>query len=76
MSKPRVYNKDGMNPKGDPEDPARCIEEVLNWNKWHMIQCSRKRGYGPNGEYCKQHAKMLQRRMPIINLQEEMRMET
>lgn len=37
------------------EDKTRCIEEV--WDRFTSYQCSRKRGYGKNGLYCKQHAK-------------------
>ena len=44
------------NPQGVPEDKAKCVEEVVNAD-WIMRQCNRKRGHGPNGEYCKQHAK-------------------
>lgn len=34
-----------------PEDKTRCVEEVSGQH-----QCSRKRGHGPGGEYCRQHA--------------------
>lgn len=38
-------------------DFARCCFEVVsyhtNWPSYH--QCSRKRGHGPDGAYCKQH---------------------
>ena len=45
-------------PKGKPEDPTHCIEEVwLSGSSWIPYQCSRKRGHGPDGLYCKQHAK-------------------
>jgi len=45
-------------PKGNPEDPTHCIEEVWpSGRAWIPYQCSRKRGYGPDGLYCKQHAK-------------------
>lgn len=45
------------NPQGNPPDYERCAEEV--WPDFGMIpyQCSRKRGHGPVGAYCKQHAK-------------------
>jgi len=45
-------------PQGQAEDPTRCIEQV--WpsdGTWIPHQCSRKRGHGPDGLYCKQHAK-------------------
>lgn len=53
----RIYDKSAMNPKGIPEDPTRCVASVTDFTGWHQYQCKRKRGYGPNGEYCKQHAK-------------------
>ena len=37
------------------EDVTRCIEAVVDG--WHERQCYRKRGYGKDGLYCKQHAK-------------------
>jgi len=43
--------------QGDKEDKTRCIKEVYSPREWHGHQCVRKRGYGPNGEYCKQHVK-------------------
>lgn len=54
--KPKVYDKGGH--YQSLEDPKRCIAEVpLQPGGWHWIQCSRKRGYGEDGLYCKQHAK-------------------
>ena len=50
----RVYGQWAGEPKGVKEDPTRCVEEV--WS-WYSRQCSRKRGYGKDGLYCKQHAK-------------------
>ncbi len=50
----RRYDVWGGNKKGIPEDPTRCIEQVSNWNGWHLFQCSRKRKIGL---YCTQHAK-------------------
>lgn len=55
----RRYNEWAGNPKGIPEDPTRCIKEVWDPNGWLSHQCRRKRGHGPNGEYCKQHAKKI-----------------
>ena len=54
---PRIYDKWAGNPKGEKEDLTCCIAEVHDWTGWHLLQCSRKRGYGPDGLYCKQHAK-------------------
>jgi hypothetical protein len=50
----RRYGACGVCPMGQAEDPTRCIEEV---DGWIPHQCSRKRGHGPDGLYCKQHAK-------------------
>ena len=36
-------------------DYSRCCEEVSANGSWWGAQCSRKRGYGPHGAYCKQH---------------------
>ena len=44
-------------PKGQQEDPTRCIEEIWPSGGWITYQCSRKRGHGPDGLHCKQHAK-------------------
>ena len=38
-----------------PEDLRQCVVEVFG--EWNSYQCSRKRGHGPDGLYCKQHAK-------------------
>jgi len=55
--KTRYYDQWSGNPKGIPEDKTRCVAEVGDFTGWHRLQCRRKRGYGLNGEYCKQHAK-------------------
>ena len=48
------------NPSGIREDIRLCIFETYGRTYKNFIpyQCSRKRGHGPNGEYCRQHAKM------------------
>lgn len=49
------------NPRGWPEDKTRCVEEV--WGSSYIpYQCRRKRGHGPGGEYCLQHARMIEAR--------------
>ena len=53
----RVYGQWAGNPKGVPENPAKCVESVYSKADLRCRQCSRKRGFGPNGEYCRQHAK-------------------
>lgn len=59
----RIYGAWAGNPEGTTEDETRCIKEV--WEQGRVIrayQCLRKRGHGPEGLYCKQHAKMNERR--------------
>jgi len=47
------------NPRGIAEDTIKCIDSVYPAIDRGMIeaQCSRKRGYGERGLFCKQHAK-------------------
>jgi len=55
----RRYGAWAGDPIGQAEDKTRCIEEVYpHDNSWIPYQCHRKRGYGKDGLYCKQHAKM------------------
>ena len=43
-----------------PYKEGLCAWEVLSrWKEFVPYQCSRKNGYGPNGLYCKQHAKKI-----------------
>ena len=53
----RRYNQWSGNPNGSPEDKTRCIAKVADFTGFHFYQCQRKRGHGPDGLYCKQHAK-------------------
>ena len=56
----RIYGSWAGNPRGHSEDPNRCIVQV--WPRrggWAPYQCLRKRGHGPGGLFCKQHAKMV-----------------
>jgi len=53
----RRYGSWAGNPNGVPEDSTRCIESVSDQGGFLFHQCLRKRGYGPDGLYCKQHAK-------------------
>lgn len=52
----RWYGRSSMN-QGKAEDPERCITTVWAPREWHGHQCTRKRGHGPHGLYCQQHAK-------------------
>lgn len=57
----RRYGVWAGNPEGYPEDVTRCAEQVFPTIGTHC-QCVRKRGHGPDGEYCKQHAKKIEAR--------------
>jgi len=46
------------NPKGYKYDPQRCAFEVFPQERGSMHhQCLRNPGHGPDGLYCKTHAK-------------------
>ncbi len=51
------YGKWAAKPKGQPWTEMRCAYEVYISSTWHFRQCSRPPGWGPDGLYCKQHAK-------------------
>ena len=55
-----------FNPEGVPEDQTRCVEKVwaARYDSAPPRQCQRKRGHGPGGLYCKQHAKKLSKEQP------------
>lgn len=55
MQTERRYNRWVGNPNGDAENRNRCVERVVHG--YRVSQCRRKRGYGKDGLYCKQHAK-------------------
>lgn len=61
-TKERRYGQWAGNPMGNAESPDHCIKEVWPNDRYRMIpyQCCRKRGHGPDGLYCKQHAKKLE----------------
>ena len=42
------------------EAKDRCVAGAFDRLTWIWNQCSRKRGHGPNGEFCKQHARMME----------------
>lgn len=59
----RRYGQWAGNDRGVAEDVTRCVEEVpdpYTARGFVYKQCARKRGHGPNGEYCKQHAKRME----------------
>lgn len=55
MGEMRRYGKWAGNPAGVAGDPKRCVQSLMD--RWHPggYQCTRPRGYGPDGCYCKQH---------------------
>lgn len=57
MTELRIYGRWGGNKKGVPEKTENCIESVFRGRSPIESQCSRKRGHGPLGLYCKQHGK-------------------
>ena len=54
----RKYGQWSGNPKGTLEDIKRCIVLISDNYSWVRHQCSRKRGHGKDGLYCKQHSTM------------------
>lgn len=60
----RIYGQWAGDPKGRSEDEACCIAEIWGNDRWSRgYQCQRKRGYGTDGLYCKQHAKKSERHL-------------
>lgn len=52
------YGKWAGEPKGRAERLTDCRYQVFPPRGIHH-QCNRRRGHGPNGEYCAQHAKVV-----------------
>ena len=60
----RRYGQWAGSPNGSPEDVTLCIEEVYPAGRSIIpAQCRRKRGHGKDGLYCKQHARMQERKL-------------
>lgn len=56
----RRYGQWAGDKKGHAEDVTRCVEACYSSSHhagYVTYQCRRKRGYGPNGEFCSQHAR-------------------
>lgn len=52
----RIYGAWAGNPKGTPENTTQCIEEVMEKGRGiGFYQCTKKRGHGEGGLYCKVH---------------------
>ena len=55
--------------RGAPEVLDRCVAEVFFFcgrGARGAAQCSRKRGYGTRGEFCRQHDSMILRGRDVI----------
>lgn len=53
---PKAYSDWAGNPKGNPPDYSLCCESVWPNDRFPIPhQCRKKRGFGPDGAYCKQH---------------------
>jgi hypothetical protein len=57
--KPSSYHKAEYGDPLLPVRPERCAVEVIRWDLGSIHQCRRRRGYGPEGAYCRQHAEKL-----------------
>lgn len=55
----RRYGRWSGQPDGVPENLVRCVESVYPRGAFVSKQCRRYRGFGLNGEYCKQHAEKM-----------------
>ena len=51
------YGQWAGNPQGRAPDFTKCAESVYPPRQWVSRQCTRACGYGPDGAYCKTHAK-------------------
>ena len=64
LGKPRrSYGATSYNPNGVPENPANCVYKISGRKDMVSRQCSLRRGQGPGGLYCRQHAAVIARRM-------------
>ena len=56
----RRYRVWGGSPGGTREDTAQCIVPVADGGRSVLThQCYRRRGHGPEGLYCAQHARQI-----------------
>lgn len=62
----RRYGTWAGNENGTQENTHDCIMQVSDSMGWHSYQCRRKRGFGPKGLFCKQHAKQVRKDDPNI----------
>ena len=54
---PKEYYGGNSWQKGSKYFPNRCAAEVYSSAGWSSYQCSRRKGHGKDGLFCKQHAK-------------------
>lgn len=57
----KVYGRAPWNPEGQPYDKGFCAFEVTN-RSGYEYQCFRKNGHGISKLYCRQHAKIVERK--------------
>lgn len=57
--KNKRYGAWAGNPNGKPYKPERCAYET--YIDYIGRQCNRKKGHGPGGLYCKQHAAKIEK---------------
>lgn len=55
------YGQWAGKPSGYPYNDAHCAYETMGPGGYLFHQCSRPNGHGPDGLYCKQHAKRVTR---------------
>lgn len=54
---PKEYYGGNSWQKGSKYVPDKCAAEVYSNDGWRSYQCSRPKGHGVTGLFCKQHAK-------------------
>jgi hypothetical protein len=55
---PSNYHKQEYGEPYRPVRPERCAVEVYRFDQGQIHQCKRHRGHGPEGAYCRQHARI------------------
>lgn len=62
------YGKWSGRPEGNKPNYDNCCAEIPRAKgAYIMKQCERRKGYGPNGNYCKQHGTAADKRKRLSN---------
>lgn len=68
VCKSQYYEIEGLKRRLDEaKEPNRCIMDIVKpIEEWDMVgpnrtQCPNPRGFGPNGLYCEEHAKLVEK---------------